>query len=340
MTIQSDAGSERAELDLLLRGHQIARMLRLVADLNIADKIDPDAGISIDGLASTCGALAEPLLRILRALASVRVFRVTPDGMVSHTPMSLLLRTDATMSMHYAARVWTAPGSWNAWGMLDSALRNHVPHQAAWKQGRFDYLRQHPEEGRAFDAFMAHFPEDRHAAIAAAYDFSGAGLIVDVGGGNGETLRQILSRFSAPRGLVYDRDDVVAAVPHEALLQGRITVEGGSFFDRVPQGGDIYLLIRVIHNWSDEDCLRILRICRAAMKPGSRLLVGEHILEADPTRGRPFDYLLDVQMMAMFGRARERSEADISGLFAGSGFELNHVIGTGSSVSIIEAMPC
>jgi hypothetical protein len=82
------------------------------------------------------------------------------------------------------------------------------------------YLREHPEEARAFDEMMAHFPDNRHAAVAAAYDFSAAGLIADVGGGNGAMLRHILARFPGVRGLIFDRPDVVAALEADTLLDG------------------------------------------------------------------------------------------------------------------------
>ena len=99
--------------------------------------------------------------------------------------MSRILRTDAPGSLHHGARFWTGSGSWRAWEGLDVALADRTPHQAAWNMGRFEYLRQHPDEARVFDEFMAHFPDDRHKAVADAYDFSGAGLIADVGGNRG-----------------------------------------------------------------------------------------------------------------------------------------------------------
>jgi hypothetical protein len=186
---------------------------------------------------------------------------------------------------------------------------------------------------------MAHFPDDRHAAVAASYDFSSAQLIVDVGGGTGETLRRVLGRFPGPRGVVFDRPDVVQAIPTEKLMRGRIATEAGSFFESLPSGGDHYLLIRVLHNWNDADCGRILGRCRAAMGPEARLVIGEHVLEPDPARGKATDYLLDVQMMAMFGDARERTEAEYRQLLAGSGFDLRRVIPTPSSFSVIEGAP-
>jgi hypothetical protein len=183
---------------------------------------------------------------------------------------------------------------------------------------------------------MAHFPDGRHGAVAAAYDFSGARLICDVGGGNGAMLRHILARFPGPRGLLFDREDVIGAIPSDGLLEGRIAVAAGSFFESVPVGADLYMLVRVLHDWPDEDCLCILRACRAAMAPGALLLIGEQILDPDPRHGRPTDYLLDMQMMAIFGTARSRTEEEHRALLRQSGLALRRIIPTVSPVSILE----
>jgi hypothetical protein len=339
MTATLSTDVDREELDLLLRGFQVSRMLRLIADIGVADKIPTDGQVRVQDLAAACAVLPEPMLRVLRALAAFQIFQVTVDGAVAHTPRSRLLRTDTPNSMHHAARFWTGPGSWAAWGMLDVAMTGGTPHEAAWNMGRFAYLRQHQDEARVFDAMMANFPDNRHAALAAAYDFSGAGLIADIGGGNGAALRHILARFSVPRGLVFDSEDVIAAITPEERMDGRIAAQGGSFFSDVPSGADIYMLIRVLHDWSDEDCVRILRTIRRAMGEHSLLLLGEQILEPNPAYGRATGYLIDVQMMAMFGHARERSEVEFRGLFDQSGLSLRRVIPTASPIAIIEASP-
>jgi hypothetical protein len=186
---------------------------------------------------------------------------------------------------------------------------------------------------------MAAFPDDRHAAIAAAYDFSGARLVCDVGGGDGATLRHILASLPELRGQLFDQKDVVRAIPADRLMNGRIAIADGNFFDGVPGGADIYMLVRVLHNWSDEDCLRILRACSVAMGPDSLLLIGEELLEPDPSCGHPAAYLIDMQMMAMFGVARARTEAEFSALLAASRLTLRRVVATASSVSILEAVP-
>ena len=339
MTDKIGPDADRQSLDLLLRGFQVARMLRLVADLFVADKIAPDGRIGIQELADASAVLPQPLLRVLRALAAFDIFTVDTEAMIGHTPKSRLLRTDTPNSLHHAARFWTAPGSWQAWGMLDVAMGGGIPHEAAWNTGRFAYLRAHPQEARLFDAMMANFPDNRHAAIAGAYDFGSANLIVDIGGGNGAALRQILGRFSTARGLVFDLPDVVASVPQDMLQDGRLTIQGGSFFDFCPPGADLYLIIRVLHDWPDDECRRILRNCRAVTGSDTRLLIGEQLLEADAARGDAAGYLIDVQMMTMFGTARARTELEFRELLQETGFSLRRVIPTASAVSILEAIP-
>jgi hypothetical protein len=329
--------TERDELDLLLRGFQVSRTLRLVADFGIADIIPKDHSIGVQEVAAACAISPEPLLRVLRLLAAFDVFRIDTEGHVSHTARSRLLRTDTSNSMHYAARFWTSRGSWNAWGELDAAMTDGVPHRSAWNVGRFDYLRQHPEEARVFDEMMANIPNDRHASLAAAYDFSGAALIADIGGGSGATLRQILAKSPGSRGLIYDRADVVSALTPTDLMAGRIDAKGGSFFDGIPAGADIYLLVKVLHDWSDPDCIKILRACRAAMGHRSLLLVCEQIIDFECED--PSTYLIDTHVMAMFGQARERSVEDFHQLFASAGFAPARIISTASSISILEAGP-
>ncbi len=326
--------NDRNELDFLLRAFQISRICRAAADLEVADKVPIAGALHVDELARQCNVHAEPFHRMLRLLASVEIFAVSAAGEVSHTPRSRLLRTDRADSMHYAARFWTARSSWRAWEYLDEALNGGVPHEAAWHLSRFAYLQQNPEEGRIFNEMMQHFPDRRHDAIAASYDFSQHKLIVDVGGGNGAALREILKRFPASRGIVFDRADVIAAMPKG---DERLVGEGGSFFERVPGGASCYLLVRVLHDWSDEDCMRILERCHAAMPPGATLLICEQLLKDDPALGNPSDYLIDTQMLAMFGHARERTASEFRALLEKCGFAFSRVIAMDAIVSLVEA---
>jgi hypothetical protein len=203
----------------------------------------------------------------------------------------------------------------------------------------FDWLGQNPEEASLFSETMAGLNGGQQAAVAAAYDFSKLKTIVDVGGATGNLLAAVLGRAPAARGVLYDLPHVVRDAP--AFLQSRglrerVTIEAGSFFERVPAGGDAYLLSHVIHDWSEAQCLTILRNCRRAMVPGSRLLLLEMVLP--PGNAPHAGKLLDLMMLVGPG-GQERTEPEYGKLLAQAGFRLTRVVPTDSAVSVIEAVP-
>jgi hypothetical protein len=176
-------------------------------------------------------------------------------------------------------------------------------------------------------------------AIAAAYDFSDFSMVVDVGGATGNMLAAVLARYSAPRGILFDRPHVVSDAPRLLKARGveeRVTIQPGDFFETVPAGGDVYILSHIIHDWNDEQCLAILGHCRNAMKPGARLLIVEMVLPVGdtPHRGK----LLDMVMLAMTG-GQERTEAEYADLLRRAAFRLNRVVPTESDASVVEAVP-
>ena len=328
--------SEIASLYRLINGFKLSRMLGLVVDLGIANRIPVSQAVSAKSLAVESGVLSDPLLRVFRALASVGIFTMPADNMIGHSRLSALLRTDSSPSLHFAARLFMAPSEWGAWGALDQAMRGATPFEALWGANRFDYLATHAEEGRVFDAVMANSPDDRLSAVAGAYDFSAASLIVDVGGGNGALLHAILTQYPHPRGVVFDRENVVLAILAEERVDNRMEFRAGDFFERAPPAADIYLLSWILHDWADEQCLRILGNCRSGMRPGARLLVIERVLEPDPTKGDVMNYLADIQMMVDHG-GRERTLPEFQMLLTSSGFGTARPIRTASSVWIIES---
>ena len=219
------SAEDRMETHLLLRGFQVSRMLRLVADLGIPDKLALDGAVAemvtplpLPFCPSHCSRCSVRWLRFRSSrsrrmeLSRIRHARAC----CARTPLTACTTLHASGPGPVRGGVGHA-GCRDDWRHATSGSLEYYP---------FYYLRQHPDEARAFDAMMANFPDNRHEAIAGAYDFSASRLIADIGGGNGAALRHILARFPAPRGLVFDREDVIAAVTPEDLMQGRIVAQG------------------------------------------------------------------------------------------------------------------
>jgi hypothetical protein len=189
---------------------------------------------------------------------------------------------------------------------------------------------------------MAGRAEQEAHDVIAAYGFGDLRHVVDVGGGRGILLAEILRAVPDGRGVLVDR---AAAIPAaRAYLDGagladRAECAVGDFFVAVPPGGDAYVLSRVLHDWHDGDAARILTTCRRAMTASSRLLVVEAIL---PERAldRPAAIRMDLHMLLLFG-ARERTEAEFRALLAASGFAVQGVVMTSSptGLGVIEASP-
>lgn len=326
-----------AEVALQMRGFQVSQMVFVAAKLRLADRVG-DSGRTVSDLAADSGARPEMLLRLCRALAAFGIFAVDDAGMVSQTQKSACLRSDASPTLHYAALYWGLPSTWAAWGNFHHAIMTGGPaFEATFGMPNFEYLKANPEQSAVFDEFMQHSPDDRHAAVAAAYDFSGAGVVVDIGGGNGGLLRAILDAHTDVRGILADQAGVVAAASkalgHQA---GRCEVMAIDFFASVPKGGDIYTLAQILHDWNDESCLRLLANCRAAMKPEARLLVIERLLETTAGCSLPMNFLSDMHMMTLFPGARERTPEEFSRLFRESGLREPKIIPTRSPFGILE----
>jgi hypothetical protein len=201
----------------------------------------------------------------------------------------------------------------------------------------FDWLAKNPEDASLFSETMIGLHGAEPAAVVASYDFSEFATIVDVGGASGHFLTTVLDSYSGPRGVLFDLPHVVQdahALIHARGLMDRVSIQAGNFFEGIPSAGDAYLLSHIIHDWSEDQCLTILRHCRAAMRPTSRLLLIEMVLPPGdtPHPGK----LLDLMMLVGPG-GQERTEQEYAELLARAGLHLTRVVPTKSPVSVVEA---
>ncbi len=334
-----DCQSAQIQLMRMATAYGISRLLNVAVELGLPDRL-ADGPKTAEDLAGPTRTHGPSLYRAMRAMAHLGLLSEDSAHRFSLTPLSEPLKTGAPGSIRNSVLTLTGELMTRPMDNLLYSVQTGKPgFDKAFGMPFFDWLEGHPEQGSLFSETMVGYHGPEHAAVAAAYDFSGLETIVDVGGATGNFLSTILAAHPAPRGILFDTEHVVRDAPlliQSRGLEHRIRIETGSFFDHVPQGGDAYLLSHVLHDWTEAQCLTILGNCRRAMKPASRLLITELVLPEGDARhpGKRLDV-----MMLVLTEGQERSEREYRELLEKAGFRLSRVIPTQSAASVVEAFP-
>jgi hypothetical protein len=322
-----------------LLSYNTTQMLYVVAKLGIADLL-VDGPKRFDELAAAAGVHPRSLYRLLRALTHVGVFAEDGARRFRLTPMADLLRADAPGSLRAFALSYGEVWWWAPWGrLLETVQTGKTGFDEAMGQGLFDFLDRHPDAAAIFNANMTAMTARDVPELVTTYDFSGAGVLVDIGGGHGALVSAILQAGSRASAILFDRAPVIAGARRQLEAAGvadRCTLIAGSFFDSVPQGGDTYTLKDILHDWDDTRALAILRNCRRAMNAGDKLLLIERVLPAGGEAA--IGKMVDITMMVLTG-GMERTEDEYRLLLEQTGFTLRRVLFTHSATSVLEAVP-
>jgi O-methyltransferase domain/Dimerisation domain len=321
----------------LVMGAQVSQAIHVAAAMGIADLLS-DGPRTSDELAAETDAHAGSLYRLLRALASVGVFREDQQKRFALAPLGELLRSDVPGSLRGWAAFVGRPYFRAAWSELEYSVRTgknafgHVHGTDVWS-----YRAEHPDESEIFDRAMESLTASSNRALLDAYDFGRFESVVDVGGGNGALLSVLLVDYPAMRGILFDQPHVVAnarSTLDAAGVADRCTVVGGSFFEEVPAGGDAYAMKSILHDWDDPEAAAILRVCRSAMSEAARLLLIERIVGV--VNEDPRTKFSDLNMLVAPG-GRERTIEEWRALLESTGFGLVGTNPTASGLAVIEA---
>lgn len=331
-------GSDAAEgLRRLINGYQATQAIHVAAMLGVADHM---AGTprACDEIAAAVGARPGPLYRLLRALAALGVFREHEGRSFSLAPMGECLRADAARPLGPFAVFVGQDYQRQAWGQLLHAVRTGTqPFSAAHGMSTWEYRACHPEAGAMFNAAMTANSRRVNAAIVAAYAFDRCARVADIGGGQGSLLAEILAASPGARGVLFDQPHVVAgAAPILAAagVGGRSEVVGGNMFEAVPGGCDTYVMKYVLHDWDDDQALRILGACARGMPADATLLVIERFV--GPPNQDAAGKFADLTMLVGPG-GRERTREEMADLLCDGGFRVTGVIATGTPLHITVA---
>ena len=318
-----------------IRSYWQTQAIGVVAELGIADRL-VDGPMDVEALAAACDVAPDPLYRVLRALASIGIFREEPPRAFGLTPMAAELRTDRP-SGQAAFALFHFREFYAAWtGLLDAVRTGRPAFQTVFGQSLFDYLVDNPDRGAVFDRAMRGAHDRETVPVLDACDWAGFNSVVDVGGGNGSVVAAMTARFPGIDATLFDLPEVVrrASVELQAAAVA-CHIVGGSFFDSVPPGADAYLLRHIVHDWDDADAVRILERCREAAHQAGRVLVVETVI---PSGNTPFlGKWRDLSMLVIGGR--ERTAEEYVELFRKAGLRLTRIVPTQVDVSIVEGVP-
>lgn len=331
----TDPGALHKKMMQLLSSLWVTHAIGTFARLGLADAVDGGADTA-EAIAAPRGLVVDRVYRLLRALSTCGIVTESAGGRFALTPLGQLLTSNAPHSMRTSASLLTDYHA-DIWANLDGALKGGVAFEMLNGQPLFSWLAANPQEGARFQRMMVEVHSPETPAIVAAYDFSQFQTIVDVGGGHGMLLSAILATHPNVRGTLFDlQEGVDAARSGAGGPLPDVTFVAGNVFESVPAGADAYLFRHLLHDYDDDDCLRMLGNARRAMKPSSRVLVLEKTVPTDDTPG-PGRWL-DLHVMLLTG-GRERTAPEYETLFAKAGLRLNRVLPTGHpAVEIIEAV--
>jgi hypothetical protein len=323
----------------MANGFMFTAALYAVAKLKIADLL-MHGPLPVTELAQMTNSNADALYRVLRLLASAGVFAESAGKVFALTPMSDCLRADAPDSMRDMVIFIGNRFHAKVWSELSYSIETGKPAvEHVYGKPAFEVIFGDPEIAYDFNKAMTSFSRKIAPALLEAYDFSGIGTLMDVAGGHGAILCEVLSRYPGMKGILFDMPNVIEeATCHICSLNMdlRCQTVTGDFFDEIPAGADAYYMQHIIHDWADEPALKILANCRRALegRKDGRLIIVDAVV---PETSEPhFSKILDLEMLLMPG-GRERTEREWRDLFHQAGFEIARIVPMQASESVIEA---
>ena len=329
-----------AALLQMIGGALLTQAIHHAAKLNLAEFLK-NGPCDLAYLAEVTGLPQSPLRRLLRLLVGVHVFvEIEPDR-YAQSELSYFLLDDVPGSMKNLALMFGDEWLWNAWGDFLYSLKmekpsfDHVYGMTTW-----EYFREHNQEaGKAFDGVMTYFSDQINAQIASAYDFSPFRCLVEVAGGEGGFLAEILRHNPEMKGILLEHAQVLeracVRLTREGVLE-RCALVAGDFFTAVPAGADAYLIKHTIRGSSDKEALTILGNFRRAMNAGGKIFVVD-TFSTDSML--VYERIEDLQLL-MLANGKIRSEEEFRQLFLKAGFELTNVVATSASTNkILEGTP-
>lgn len=310
----------------LLTNIMLARALFVAAELNIAEHISLRP-MYIEELANVTQTDKSCLNRLLYFLELNGVFK-RQDEKIYNTEFSETMRFDHPNSIK-PFLLHDDETRWNSFGHLGYSIKTGTAaFDMIYGESYFDYLKNHQNLSERFDKAMSVISTNEDEQIAKQIKFNG--IVVDIGGGEGQLLNKILYNSLNVNGILFDLPEVINRIKNN---DPRIQKISGSFFKPILIDADVFILKRILHDWDDERALQILKNINNTMKEDAKLYIIDAIL--DHTNNKKFLAAVDLALLSIF-KGRERKLDDINKLLIKSGFEIINLIQITDVMCVLE----
>lgn len=320
----------------MVQNFYTSRAIGVAADLNLAEHLK-NSEKSIKELATLSSSHEESLYRLMRMLSSQGVFVETKNKHFKNNRLSKSL-LDQQDSMRHMIIHQVNGINWNMFKELDHVVK--TGENAAQKvlgMDVFEYLEKNPDKNEIYNHAMTNSSLMLSYAILSEYNFSKSRSIIDIGGGQGILLAMILHKYKNTTGKIFDLPHVakdVAQIAQQYNVSDRMEAINGNFFEKIPDGGDTYLLKSIIHNLSDDQCVTILKDIKSVLPKNGKILIIEPIIENN--NNYSFAKLYDIQMLVGRNGGKERTKEEFRKIIIEAGLNVNRIVRTAAPFSVIE----
>lgn len=312
--------------------------IRVAATLRLPQLI-AEGSTRLNELASRAHAHPDTLGRVLRLLVLRKVFTEPEPGTFGLTEIGQLLLDDDPFHLRAGFDLDGFGRADLAFSALLKSVRTGEPaYPDVYGKPLWEDLAAHHELSASFDALMERNRMNTNPAVLSGYAWESVDHIVDVGGGRGSLLETLLTAYPRMHGTLVELPATAAFAKRrmaDAGLSGRCTVIAGSFFDPLPAGASVYLLSFVLHDWNDQDAIRILDQCAVAAGTDGQILVIERT-SIDERQSEDF-ICMDLRMLVHCG-GRERTLEEFHDLVAKAGLIIRRARHGLSYFSLLECV--
>ncbi len=318
-----------------LVGYWKTQIIHSIVELEILDKIK--VGKTTFSSLLKASQLPTSSLKMIIQVIKIWDFIDEKNGEYSLNYLGNLLTEDHSKSLKYAALMWGEEHYQNM-AYLTESLKDYEPKfQEAFGLSIFEYFDAHKEKGRIFNEAMKAYSLD-YENIIKLYNFSDTRIIMDVGGGSGSLLEKILSQNdNIEKGILFELSSTIEnakKIHLKKTLREKLEFISGNFFEELPVRADTIIISRILHDWDDEKCVKILNNIYKALEENGKLLILETVVPDNPRYD--IGVTLNFNLLVNVG-GKERNLLEFENLLQKVGFKIISLKSCKGIISLIIA---